>query len=154
MPLGSLWHQAWNECKIIRDASCFHLLFWGADELTSVLVSLKIHSVYVDLFTPSVPPRVVVLRTKCAQFTRLGDDPLHRVLMSVFYFHAMQITIYIIVNSLYFCLGEMSLESCSGMIERRCSVPLCMPNDYKLCCLRMLERWWERRGREREAFEC
>lgn len=38
--------------KIIHDASCFHSLFQGSDELTSVLVSLKIHPVSEDLFTP------------------------------------------------------------------------------------------------------
>lgn len=61
------------------------------------------------------------------------------------YYCATHITIYIIVNSLRFCLKQMSPESCTGMIEHCCSLPLCMPNDCKLCCLRMIERWWEGR---------
>lgn len=84
---------------------------------------------------------------KCAQFTALCDEALHRILMSVFYFCATQITIYIILNRLHFCLKEMSLESCTRMIEHQCSVSLCMPNDDKLCCLRTLEKGRESEGK-------
>lgn len=84
--------------KIIHDASCFHALFQGSDELTSVLASLKTHPVSEDLFTPiSLYSCFCVLSVNKRK--RSGGDSFHRIFIC-----ATQISIYIIVNSPHFCL--------------------------------------------------
>lgn len=155
MPLGSLWHQAWNECKIIHDASCFHLLFYGADELTSVLVSLKIHSVSEGLFIYPAYFRVqLLLHAECKQYTRLDGDPLHRILMSVLLLCNAD-------NHIYYCKQPIFLPEefhwndwvllLIASVHSQW-VQAVLPKDVRKVREREKRDWvWEE---ERDAFEC
>lgn len=49
-------------------------------------------------------------------------------------------TIYNIVSSPHSCLEQMSWQSCTEVTECGSSFPACVPNECKLCCLRMSGR--------------
>lgn len=87
---------------IIYDFSCFRLLFLGSDELRSVLVSLNIYPLYTD-FCKQLLLWVNFGWWFSSQGFSLCDLDEERWLM--------------LQNSLIFCLQQMTVRSCIGMIE-------------------------------------
>lgn len=87
---------------IIYDFSCFRLLFLGSDELRSVLVSPNIYPLYTD-FCKQLLLWVNFGWWFSSQGFSLCDLDEER-------WHMLQ-------NSLLFCLQQMTVRSCIGMIE-------------------------------------
>lgn len=87
---------------IIYDFSCFHLLFLGSVELRSVLASLNIYPLYTD-FCKQLLLWVNFGWWFSSQGFSLCDFDEER-------WHMLQ-------NSLLFCLQQMTVRSCIGMIK-------------------------------------